>query len=520
MRVRRVSSIAVTLVDVVKTFGAVRALEGASLTLHRGRVHAIVGENGAGKSTLLKIAAGSYAADFGSVSIDGVPLAKATPREAIRRGVGMVHQHFMLVPTLTALENLALGDEPTRAFGLLDLRPLRARVQALLQQLQLSLRLDAPIEELSVGERQRLEIVRVLSRGAKVVILDEPTAVLPPSEARTVLALARKLAGDGAAVALVTHRLDEVAEHADEVTVMRRGRVVAHHDVDDPAVHDVKALAREALGEEEFAAPIRIDRKNKVDRNQRGLVVERLTLSSDEHGALHEVSFAVGGGEIVGVAGVEGNGQWALELALSGMLLPARGGGRIVIDGRDVSRHDVRARRRAGLAWIPSDRHRDALVDELPVADVVRLGALSEVSRGAVVDERALALAFTEAVERFDVRPTDETLLAGKFSGGNQQKIVVARELRARPDVRSTRVLVAAQPTRGVDARAAATIRRAIVALADEGGAVVVISSDLAELRALVDRIVVLRSGRIVAELPPEADVDAIGAAMLGGASA
>jgi len=494
---------AVDLEGIVKVYGATRAVDSASLVLREGRVHAIVGENGAGKSTLLKIAAGVVVADRGSVRIDGKELEPKTPREAIRRGVGMVHQHFMLVPTLTGLENLALGEEVSR-FGFLDLAPLEKRVRERAEQLSMPVRLDVPVSELGVGERQRLEIVRVLSRGAKVLILDEPTAVLAPSEARAVLGLARKLAEEGAAVALVTHHLDEVVAFADEVTVLRRGRVVAHHDGDDPALRDERALAREALGEVPSHTARRPQAESKMEPT---LSLESVSVDL-EGDALRNFTLSLRPGEIVGIAGVEGNGQRPLELGLAG-LVPVAGG--IVLGARDVTKDDVRARRRGGLAWIPSDRHTHGIADELPVEDVLRLGALDEVTKGIFVDEQALLRAHEGAVAAFDLRPKEPSMPAGALSGGNQQKLVVARELRGEP-----RVILAAQPTRGVDARAAALIRARLVEMAERGAAVLLVSSDLQELREIADRIVVLRGGRIAAELPPSAEVDAIGAAMLG----
>jgi simple sugar transport system ATP-binding protein len=509
-----VTSALVRLVGVSKSFGAARALSRVDLALRTERVHAVVGENGAGKSTLLKIAAGVHVADEGEVIVGDSPLQPANAREAIRRGVGMVHQHFMLVPTLTALENLALGHEPTR-FGRLDLSPLRAKVRAWLDELKIDLPLDVPVEQLDVGERQRLEIARVIVRGARVIILDEPTAVLAPMEAHAMLSLARSMAGRGVAVAIVTHRLDEVAEFADEVTVLRRGERVSHHDQGDATIKDVRALAREALGDADLNVTPRaraVDADAKTVLDLRDVVVD----AAGEGGApLRGVSLSVRAREIVGVAGVEGNGQWALERAIAGELRCRSG--TIVVDGVDRTRDDVRARRDAGLAWIPSDRHRDGIADDLSVADVTRLGALREVSPDGVrVDDAALDRAHADAVRDFDVRPADPRMLAGALSGGNQQKVVVARELRDRGASQPMRLVLAAQPTRGVDARASATLRSALVRAADRGAGVLLVSSDLSELRAISDRIVVLRAGRVAAELPPTADVDAIGAAMLG----
>jgi general nucleoside transport system ATP-binding protein len=403
------------------------------------------------------------ATDAGSVRVFGRELTPATPTEAIRRGVAMVHQHFMLVDALNGLENLALGTEQTR-FGLLDLDSLETRIARVARDLKLEVALRVPVAELSIGERQRLELLRALVHTPKVLILDEPTAVLAPREADAVLALARELASRGMAIALVTHHLDEVARFADEVTVLRRGAVVAHHE--DDAVRDVKRLAREAVGEE----PERIKR---TSRTAGELAIKLDTLS-------------VRSGEIVGVAGVEGNGQHALEQALVA----------------SIPRDEV--------SWIPSDRHAHG-ISELPARDVVRLGAWP--TSGRLVDEQALDGAFAEAVAAYEIRPNDGALLATSYSGGNQQKLVVARELRRTP-----RLLVAAHPTRGVDVRAAATIRRAILDAAEAGAAVVVISSDLDELRTMSDRIVVLRKGAIVRELAPDATIAEIGDAMLGDA--
>ncbi|MBI2389662.1 MAG: ATP-binding cassette domain-containing protein [Deltaproteobacteria bacterium] len=510
---------AVLLDGIEKRYGQTRAVDGAGLALFPGRVHAVVGENGAGKSTLLKIAGGVIAPDRGRVLVLDRELRPATPREAIRRGVAMVHQHFMLVPTLTGLENLALGEEPTR-LGMLHLSPLAADVERLARSLRLEVPLDVPVARLSIGERQRLELLRALRHAPKVLILDEPTAVLAPAEARAVLGLARDLATRGVAVALVTHHLDEVAEFADEVTVLRRGKVVAHHPPGDPAIGDVGRLACEAVGEEPpvVARHARrgVAREPHVRHERVRLRVDDLHVDPGEAGAgspLRGVSIELAQGEVVGVAGVEGNGQHALELALSGVLPSRRG--TIALDGADVTRVTIADRRRRGLAWIPSDRHAHGIADELPARDVLLLGAFDEAARRGVVDDAELDRSFAGAVKALDLRPDAPELAAGSFSGGNQQKLVIARELRASREGRAALVL-AAHPTRGVDVRAAATIRRSLVDAARDGAAVLVISSDLDELRDICDRIVVLRGGAVVATLPPDTPVSVIGEAMLG----
>ncbi len=519
-----VTDAAVVLARIEKRYGETRALASADLELVGGRVHAIVGENGAGKSTLLKIAAGVETADAGRVRVLGEELWPATPREALRRGVAMVHQHFMLVPTLTGLENLALGHEPRRVGLFVDLAPVAREVSTLAASLGLEVRLDVPVASLSVGERQRLELLRALRSAPKALILDEPTAVLAPGEARAVLALAKELATRGVAVALVTHHLDEVAAWADEVTVLRRGAVVARHAPGDPAIRDVQRLAREALGED----PERVARARDAVASDAPVRLRLEALETDPRGEiatvpLRGVDLEVRRGEVVGVAGVEGNGQHALESAIAGLARPLRGA--IVVDGVDATRDDVRARRARGVAVIASDRHADAIAADLPARDVLRLGALDEASRRGIlrrgiVREDVLDAAFDEAVRAFDVRPAEPRLPAGAFSGGNQQKLVVARELRRRPlrgsDGVPPAVVLAAQPTRGVDVRAAARVRRALLDAAAEGAAVLVISSDLDELRAVCDRIVVVRGGRVVAELSPDERASVFGEAMLG----
>jgi len=496
-----VAAVALSRID--KRFGEAVALDDASLCLEPGRVHAVVGENGAGKSTLLRIAAGLLEPDRGVVEVLGGPLIPATAREAIGRGLAMVHQHFMLVPSLTALENLALG-EPGPPIGgfVLRLAGLRTRAEQLGRALGMELPLDARVASLSVGERQRLELLRVLLRKPRVLILDEPTAVLAPREAEALLTRVAGLAHDeGVAVAVVTHHLDEVARFADEVTVLRRGKVVAHHAVGDPAVRDVRALAREALGEE----PPTLHRSAGAKEAER-LVLRGFAVEAPEGSgaSLAPLDLTLRAGEIVGVAGVEGNGQIPLELGLVGVL-PS--GGACTLDGVAL-RGDVFARRRAGLAWIPSDRHAHALPGDVPAEDALVLGAMPT-ARG-VVDEATVRAGFLAAARALDVRPAEPTLRTQAFSGGNQQKLVVAREL-----ARAPRLLVAAQPTRGVDLLVAARIRQGIVDAAAAGAAVLLVSADLEELSTVADRLLVLRRGHAL-ELARDAGRDVVGEAMLG----
>jgi general nucleoside transport system ATP-binding protein len=479
---------------VSRAFGERVAVRGASIRLRPGTLHAVVGENGAGKSTLLKMLAGAVRPSAGEVLVGGRPLAPFDVREAIARGVGLVYQHFALVPGLTALENLMLGDEPAGPFGILRPEDLRARVEDVERRTGMSVPLDVRVSRLGVGERQRLEIVRVLVRGAKALLLDEPTAVLTPGESDALYALLRSLVRSGSTVAVVTHHLEEVVAHADEVTVMRRGEIV-HHAPASSA--DVDTLARIALGEIMPASPMPPVAASAVAR----LSIEGLSSSGAAGRPLDAFSVTLREGEIVGIAGVDGNGQDALVLGLAG-LVPASG--KIVLGAHDLSTRSVADRRRLGLETVHADRHRHSLVLGATVGENLVLGDLG------VPDERSL-IAKRLAASRVD--PPDASALAGSLSGGNQQKLVMARALDREP-----KALVLAHPTRGVDAGAAAFLRTRIREAAAASCAVLLVSGDLAELRALSHRLLVLFGGKVVAELPADAPEDVLGRAMLGAA--
>ncbi|WP_437874987.1 ABC transporter ATP-binding protein [Sorangium sp. So ce513] len=511
---------AIELDGVSHRYGAHVAVRGASLRLAPGAIHAIVGENGAGKSTLLKLAAGVLAPDAGVVLVDGVPLRPATPAEAARRGVGMVHQHFMLVGSFRALENLVLGSEPVRRGGRLDLASARARAGAIMRGAGLSIPLDAVTSALTVGERQKLEILRVLYRGARAILLDEPTAVLSPLEADELYATLRRLAREGRTVAVVTHRLDEVVRFADHVTVMRRGQVTLSRPSAGRSAEAERELTRAIMGGE---APPEVERPPLAEGAPAALEVEGLTVTgAGGRRLLDGVTFAVRAGEIAGVAGVEGNGQRELVRALAGM--EPRAAGRVAVGGVEIASWDVRARR-ARLGVVHEDRHAEGLLTGASVGDNLVLGDLGDLPRGAR-GRAAEAALVARRIARFRVEPPDPARLAGELSGGNQQKIVVARALdrvapaapgpgeAARAPRRAAAIL--AQPTRGVDIGAAAVIHAAIAGAARAGLAIVVISADLGELRRLCHRLLVMRQGRIVASLPPACSDEEIGRAMLG----
>ena len=483
-------------------YGDFWAVRDARVTLEPGTIHAVVGENGAGKSTLLKAAAGFVARATGTINVEGDQNAAT---------IGMVHQHFMLVSAFTALENLVLGAEPTQSFGRLDLAAARTRATELMKQTGLTVNLDALTRDLAVGERQRLEILRVLYRGARAIFLDEPTAVLSPLEAEELYTTLGRLAKDGATIAVVTHHLDEVIRFAHQVTVMRRGRTVMSCGIErerGAALED--ELTRAIMGgepPEPTKAPVLPDKPDEALRIE-GLVV----IDANGKRVLDGLSLSVKKGEIVGVAGIEGNGQRELIRAIAGLEPSLQGN--VLLGGKPFepvrSAEDMRLRRQA-LAVVHEDRHAEGLMLEGSVGDNLVLGELADLPN--VVQEQAVA---ARRIKNFGVFPDDPERAAGALSGGNQQKIVVARALDRIEASPERAAVVLGQPTRGVDVGAASVIHRAVVATAEKGLGVLVISADLAELKRLSHRIVVLSAGRIVAELPPDTADDVIGRAMLG----
>jgi simple sugar transport system ATP-binding protein len=446
----------------------------------RGEVHAVIGENGAGKSTLMRALYGMHPPDAGEVRIGGEVIARPSVAAAIARKVGMVHQHFMLVPTLTAAENVVLGREP-RLGPFVDRKRAEREIAELSDRFGLAVEPRRLVSSLSVGEAQRVEIVKVLWRGADVLILDEPTAVLTPPEVAELFDVLRGLVADGKTVVLVTHKLDEVLALATRVTVMRRGGVVASLD---PRASTAGELARAMVGRDLLAAPPRPVAVAGAGEARERLRVEHLTVIRDDGTrALDDVSLSVRGGEILGVAGVEGNGQSELALAVAGVV-HARAG-RILVDGHDVTRLGVRARQARGVAHVPEDRHARGVILDFSVADNVRLGREE-------VDGARLSTDTRRIIERLDVRPPAPRAAMSSLSGGNQQKVVVGREL-----LRELGLLVCAQPTRGVDVGAIERIHAELAHARVGGKAVLLISADLDELLALSDRIGVLYRGRV-----------------------
>ncbi len=499
---------AASLHGIRRSFGAgAPALDGVDLEVRAGEVHALLGENGAGKTTLMRILAGLDRPDEGTIEVEGRPVDEFSPRALRERGVAMVQQHFTLVPTLTAGENLALARPSGRLRP--GARQARRRVDELAERYGLPVRADVPVDRLSVGEEQRLEILRALDADARLLILDEPTAVLVDAEAATLLGVCRALAEDGRAVVIITHRLAEVFAGCDRVTVLRRGAVVCAGE--PVSRHDRASLASLMVGTELSAGTRDPDLPpgppvaRRPPADTRGGEI-RLRLDGAARGRLQPLDLEVRAGEVLGVAGVDGNGQAELEELLAGIAAPDRGS--VTVDGTPVPVATPRERVAHGVAYVPADRYRRALAGPLTLADNLELG------RGA---RRRQPLARREeragpVLLEWDVRGSGPAAAAASLSGGNAQKLVLARELAARP-----RLVVAAQPTRGLDPEAARMISERILAAAADGAAVVWFGAELDELFAVADRLVVLAGGRATEPFTRPYDRGAVGLAMAGG---
>jgi simple sugar transport system ATP-binding protein len=492
----------VVLDRITKRFPGVLANDEVSLELRSGEVHALIGENGAGKSTLMRVLYGIYPADGGTISVRGREVKIASPRDAIVFGIGMVHQHFVLVDPFTVTENIILGEE---GGAFLHVDEAERQVSQLAEQYGFRVDPSAVVEDLSVGEEQRVEILKALYRGAEMLILDEPTAVLTPGETKDLFGNLRKLRKAGKSIVFISHKLDEVLEIADRITVLRRGRVVGETT---PAETSKAALAEMMVGRPVL---FRLD-KPRIEIGEPVLRVRDLT----GEGKLNGVTLEVRSGEILGVAGVEGNGQRELAEALIGLRPLERGA--IELNGRDITGNTVENIRNAGVAYIPEDRHGQGLVLDMTVWENSVLGRHDdpEFSTGlGVLLIRKIKDLAARIVRLFDVRTRSIEAAASTLSGGNQQKLILARELETDP-----KLLIAAQPTRGLDVGAIEFVWREILEQKAEGRAVLLISAELDEVYALSDRIVTLYEGRITGEFTPDAAPEDIGVGMLGRAKA
>jgi general nucleoside transport system ATP-binding protein len=499
------SPVAVRLSGITKRYPGVVANHDIDITVRRGHVHAIVGENGAGKSTLMKTLYGMHKPDEGEIEVDGAPVHLSSPADAIRAGIGMVHQHFMLADNLTVLENIVLGAEPSQG-GILDKGAARRKINGISDTYGLGLNPDALVEDLGVGDRQRVEICKVLYRGAKILILDEPTAVLVPQEVDELFGNLRDLKAEGLTVLFISHKLDEVLKVADEITVIRRGTTVS---TVDPKATTARKLAELMVGSE---LPVPELRESTV-RDVVKLAVSGLTVrSSDGRAVLDDIGFAIRQGEIVGIGGVEGNGQAELVEAILGLRPIAAG--TIKLGDRDITRWGTRKRRTAGIGYIPEDRQRQGLLLEAPLWENRILGHQTEEPnvRGPFIAVGAAKRDTQRIVEQYDVRTPGIDVTAASLSGGNQQKLIVGREMSSKLSV-----LIASHPTRGVDVGAQAAIWDQLRDARANGLAVLLISADLDELIGMSDTLRVILRGKLVAEMDPKTVTPAeLGAAMTG----
>ena len=535
--------LAARLSGIFKSYGAVPANRGASLDVAAGEIHALVGENGAGKSTLMRMLAGLFPPDAGRIEVNGRDVTGWSTADAIRAGVSMVHQHFMLIPTLTVAENVILGREPMRGLSL-DMAKALIEVRTVAEESGFRVNVHERVRDLSVGEAQRVEILKALFRGARILILDEPTAVLSPPEVQELWRVLRSLRESGGTIVLITHKLDEVMAVSDHVTVMRHGETVATmlttettpaaiaramvgRDVDLVMVSSARRapplpsrpsravpggaapLARSPLPAAEGASR----RRPTATASLTPLLVQSLTVKGPRRERrVTDVSLSIAPGEILGIAGVEGNGQTELVEAIAG--LRAVASGRIALGDRDITTLDVRRRAALGLAHIPEDRQRRGLVLDYSVADNLILGRQASFAHRPAgrLDRRRILANARDCLARFDIRPADPALPARALSGGNQQKVIIAREMGG-----DFSVLLASQPTRGVDVGAVEFIHAQLRAARDAGKAILLVSAELAEILALADRVAVMYRGRIVGLMPrDEASVETIGPLMTG----
>jgi general nucleoside transport system ATP-binding protein len=501
-------SLALQLEGVTKRFGALVANDKIDLELRRGEIHALLGENGAGKSTLMNVLYGLHKPDEGRMLLDGEEVHIDSPSQAIGMGIGMVHQHFMLIPVMTVAENIVLASEPTKG-AFLDVRAAEQRVRELSERYGLNVNPSSRVEDISVGQQQRVEILRVLHRGAKVLILDEPTAVLTAQETAELAKVLRALKADGTSIIFISHKLREVLDVADRVTVLRRGKKIETVETEGATEASLAKLmvGRDVLFrlDKEPAKPVDpvIEVQDLVVEDDRGLL------------AVNGLSLQVRGGEIVGLAGVDGNGQSELIEALTGLRKPLSG--TIRLGGRDMTGADVR-QAAAQSGHIAEDRQRRGLILPFTLAENLALRDYRKPpisNRFGLMSPRRMREHARPLLDQYDVRGGDPDAFASSLSGGNQQKVVIAREIGEH-----TPALVAAQPTRGLDVGAIEFVHSRLLDQRAEGHGVLLISLELEEVRALADRILVIYDGQIVAELSPDASEEEIGIAMTGGTRA
>ena len=496
------------MIDVVKKFGDFTANDRISLTVHRGEVHALLGENGAGKTTLMNCLYGLYRPTEGSIRVNGQEVVISDPNVAIGHGIGMVHQHFKLVEPFTVAENIVLGREPTKGLGLVDLAEAQRQVAEISERYGLAVDPQARIEDISVGSQQRVEILKALYRGAEILILDEPTAVLTPQEIKELITIIGNLTSEGKSIIIITHKLHEIKQVADYCTIIRRGKFIDRVEVDKVSEHE---LAAKMVGRDvSFSVS-----KNEVVRGDRALTIEQLVVRDNRSiAAVDGLDLELYHSEILGIAGVDGNGQSELVEALMG-LRPVESG-RVLLKDQDITNHTPR--QMIGdhhVCSIHEDRQKRGLVLEFDVAEnlILETYGRAPFSRRGVLDHGEIYRFGDQCTENFDIRPRTTNLLAKALSGGNQQKVIIAREVSNDPDI-----LIASQPTRGLDVGAIEYVHKALLEQRDKGKAVLLISFELDEIINVADRIAVIFEGRIIGMVDgTEADENRIGLLMAGG---
>ena len=491
---------------ITKRFPGIVANDSVDFDLRKGEVHALLGENGAGKSTLMNVLYGLYRPDEGEILIDGKPAELGSPKASIENGVGMVHQHFMLIPVMTVAENIVLATEPVHNGVLLDYAAAEKRVREISTRFGLAVDPRAVVEDITVGQQQRVEILKALYRGADILVLDEPTAVLTPQEAQELFGIIRSLTEQGKSIIFISHKLNEVTEIADRITVLRRGKKI---ETLPAAGATEEGLARLMVGREVL---LRVE-KGASNPTEPLLQVEGVTVEDDRGiTKVTDVTFEVRGGEIVGFAGVDGNGQSELIDAITG--LRKQEAGTVTIGDRTTSGSSPRAMLDAGVGHIPEDRQRRGLVLDFTLAENIALHDYDHqpASRFGWLYPKRLAEKAAKLIQEFDVRGGGPQTAAGGLSGGNQQKVILAREIDRNP-----KVLIAAQPTRGLDVGAIEFVHRRLVEERDEGRGILLVSLELEEILSLSDRILVMFEGEIVGEFPPSVSEEELGVAMTGG---
>ena len=496
------------LKNITKTFGDVVANDDVSIHVKKGTIHAIVGENGAGKSTIMRIAYGFYGEDSGEILVNGKKVDIRNPHVAIDLGIGMVHQHFMLVDTMTVAENIILGAE-TGNIASLDLEKANKDITELSNELKLGINPKALIEDLSVGQQQRVELLKALYRNAEFLILDEPTAVLTPQEVEDFFNILRRMKDQGKTIVIITHKLEEVLAISDEVTVMRDGKSVGFVETSQTTKEE---LAKMIVGREVL---LRVE-KEEAKPKEPVLAVYEYKIEGKHGLAIDNISFDVHAGEIVGIAGVEGNGQTELIEAIAGLVPISEQSGIMNFEGKDISKVPARKRKELGIGHIPEDRHRRGLLLNSDLSENSILGVHYRppaASSIGILDSSGIKARTTEIIEEFDVRPPNPHLPVKSLSGGNQQKLIIGREFELNP-----KLLLVSQPTRGVDIGAIEFIHRKLIEMRDAGTAILLVSAELEEVTALADRLIILREGEIVGEVDPtKASVEEIGLLMTGG---